>query len=56
MKLGHEYNQSGEAMTKVPVLSHVPVVPPESALLPMAPAVTPPEADSHQWQHAVLQS
>ena len=31
-------------------------VPPESALLPVAATVTPPEADPHQWQHAVLQS
>ena len=29
---------------------------PESALLPVAATVTPPEADPHQWQHAVLQS
>ena len=44
------------AVLAVPPESAVLAMPPESALLPMAAAVTPPEADPHQWQHAVLQS
>ena len=39
-----------------PPESAVLAVPPESALLPVAAAMTRPEADPHQWQHAVLQS
>ena len=54
MKLGHEYDKSGITMAEVPALSPWPArpahppksavlaVPPESALLPMAAAVTPP--------------
>ena len=64
----YEYDQSGITMAEVTALSPRPArpahppesavlaVPPESALLPMAVAVTLPEVDPHQWQHAVLQS
>ena len=68
VRLEHGYDQSGVARAVVPVLSprpprstHPPesamlAVPPESAVLPMAAAVTPPKTDPHQWQHAILQS
>ena len=45
---GARYDQSGEAMAEVPALSPRPVVPPESALLAVPAAMTPPEADPHQ--------
>ena len=60
MKLGHEYDQSDVTVAVVPALSprpagpaHPPettvtIVPPESALLAVPTAVTPPEAESHQ--------
>ena len=44
----YEYDQSGEAMAEVSALSHLTAIPPESALLAVAPAVTPHEADSYQ--------
>ena len=42
-------------MAEVSTLSPGPAVPPESALLPVAAVVTPPEADFHQWQDVILQ-
>ena len=68
MKPGHECDQSGVTVAVVPALSPQPAkpvdrpksvvlaVPPESTLLPVAAAMTSPEAGPHQWQHAVLQS
>ena len=47
----HGYDLSGKAMAKVPALSPLPAIPPdppESALLVVPAAVTPPEADPHQ--------
>ena len=45
---GYKYDQSDKAMAEVPALSSRPVLPPKSALLAVAAAVTPPKADSHQ--------
>ena len=43
----YEYDQSGVTMAEVPALSPWPALPPESALLAVAAAMTPPETDSH---------
>ena len=48
VRLEHGYNQSGEAMAEVPALSPRPALPPNSNLLAVAAAVTPPETNSHQ--------
>jgi len=68
VKLGHEYDQSGITMAMVLALSPRPAGPthppkttvlamaPESTKLAEAPAVAPPKAEPHQWQHAVCQS
>ena len=60
VKLGHGYDQSGVTMAMVPPLSPQPArpahppetvvtaVPPDSTLLVVPTAVTPPEAESHQ--------
>ena len=45
---GCEYDQSGVTVAEVPALSPRPTLPPESALLAVAAAMTLPEADSHQ--------
>ena len=58
VRLEHGYDQSGVAVTVVPALSPLPAVPPDppkSALLAVPAAVTPPEAEPHQWYDAVLQ-
>ena len=44
----YEYDQSGVTVAEVPALSPRPALPPESDLLAVAAAMTPPEADSHQ--------
>ena len=51
VRLEHGYDQSDEAVAGVPALSPRPTVPPdppESALLAVPAAVTPPEAKPHQ--------
>ena len=45
---GYGYDQSGVTVAEVLTLSPLLALPPKSALLAVAAAVTPPEADSHQ--------
>ena len=52
----YEYDQSGVTMAEVLALSPLYALPLESALLAVAPAVTPPKADSHPRQLVVLQA
>ena len=53
VKLGHGYDQSGEAVAEVPALSPRSALPPVSAL---SAAVAPPEAKSPPKQHVVPQA